>query len=534
MVQEELESNSKVPQTKPGRRALKSGSKCSQKQKEETPVNGKRMDNGVYSEQSDKISKKREVKKKTAFDVERNADEKCKTTVQDEADAESCMQTKKSKNKAEVEKMTKLSESVKRVKNTKKGIDKMKSEKMKGTEIRENKDCEFVKDQNVSDKFLLDLEITKKKSQADVTVKNKQTKDNKPMKGSLKSKGTKTERQDNRTKSVLQKEYSELEQVLDSEEASVDEIDGDKATSEYFSSDSNVEISHIHNKRRKRKSEDNKKSMSAKVKLLQLSTPLHSNVQTLKPKVNSSSDSDFEEVQDIKSVPLSNKISTKLDKMPHSGVETCSSELILSPTRHKEPVRHVFDIKIRKEKKECVIKPVKKRKSIDANITAVEKSSSKKMKNEKKPDYKGTKYRDVAKDQDSDQIKSKIKTEMTVSDDRKRKKSLETTEMKTKKRKQKQDPVKSNSETMGMKTKRKQQKQELVQSHPQSLESVDQSDITALLLHMEGPGALVQPSTSYSNDDEIISDDDDSDEGNESDESENEWEDVEGKLSVKL
>ena len=400
-------------------------------------------------------------------------------------------------------------ESVKKSERRKKTRPKTKKDKLNvngtvGKEPKPGSDekCEFLKKETA---LVEELDNSKDETKTDTKL-NEEAKESK----ALKKKNLIPDMQVTKMKSTTRQMQSKKKRVVNNANdfQLVDEVDGDNTTSEYFINDCNAAIGHSHNKRKKEIG-NNKKSISAKVKHLKLET---SNVQIKKPADYCSSDSDFEEVPDVM---LQN------NEMPMADVHRISNQKIKSHLEEtkKNPVedqvspRHISNPKKRKTQKETSRdKTDKKRKSTDTDIEGLANIKSKKIKSEKKSDSKARKLGADIKNRDTVKSKSTAKTEATCTSSsvRKKKRSLETVEVKSRKRKptKEHDPVKS-------------------------LKSVDQSDVTALLLHMEGPGSIVQPSTSYSTkDEEVMSDDsdtDDSDAGIDTDESNDEWEDVEGK-----
>ena len=409
------------------------------------------------------------------------------------------------------EKVIKESESVKKSESTKKTRPKTKKDKLNvnGTLGKEQKPgsdekCEFLKKETVK---VEGLENSKNETKTDTKL-NKEAKECK----ALKKKNLIPDMQVTciKTKSTPKQMQSKKKRVVNNANdfQLMDEVDGDNTTSEYFINDCNAAIGHSHNKRKK-EIVDNKKSISAKVKHLKLET---SNVQTKKPADYCSSDSDFEEVPDVK---LQN------NEMPMADVHRISNQKIKShleeakksPAEDKVSPKHISNPKkrIKNQKETSRSKPDRKRKSTDTDIEGLANIKSKKIKSEKKSDSKARKLGADIKNTVKSKSKAKAEATCTSSSVRKKKQSMETIEVKNRKRKptKEHDPVKS-------------------------LKSVDQSDVTALLLHMEGPGSIVQPSTSYSTkDEEVMSDDDsetdDSDAGMDTDESNDEWEEVEGK-----
>ena len=401
------------------------------------------------------------------------------------------------------------SESVKKSESRKKTRPKTKKDKLNvngtvGKEPKPGSDekCEFLKKETA---LVEELDNSKDETKTDTKL-NEEAKESK----ALKKKNLIPDMQVTKMKSTPRQMQSKKKRVVNNANdfQLVDEVDGDNATSEYFISDCNAAIGHSH-KKRKKEIGDNKKSISAKVKHLKLEV---SNFQIKKPADNCSSDSDFEEVPDVNlqnnEMPMADvhKISHQKNKSHLEEAKKSLAEDEVSPKHISNPKK-----RIKNQKETSRSKPDRKRKSMDTDIEGLANKKSKKIKSEKKSDFKARKLGADIKNQDTVKSKSKAKTEATSSSVRKKKQSMETVEVKNRKRKptKEHDPVKN-------------------------LKSVDQSDVTALLLHMEGPGSIVQPSTSYSmKDEEVMSDDDsdtdDSDAGMDTDESNDEWEDVEGK-----
>ena len=405
------------------------------------------------------------------------------------------------------EKVIKESESIKKSESTKKTRPKTKKDKLnvngtlgKEPKLGSDEKCEFLKKETVK---VEELDNSKDETKTDIKL-NKEAKESK----ALKKKNLTPDMQVTKTKSTPRQMQSKKKRVVNNANdfQLVDEVDGDNTTSEYFINDCNAAIGHSHNKRKKEIC-DNKKSISAKVKHLKRET---SNVQIKKPADDCSSDSDFEEVPDVK-LQNNEMPTTDVHRILHQKNKSHLEETKKNPAEDQVSSRNISNPKKIKTQKETGRD--KKRKSTDTDIEDLANIKSKKIKIEKKSDTKARKLGADIKNRDTVKSKSKAKTEATSSSVRKKKHSLETAEVKSRKRKptKEHDPVKS-------------------------LKSVDQSDVTALLLHMEGPCSIVQPSTSYSTKDEEVmsdvdSDADDSDAELDTDESNDEWEDVEGKAN---
>lgn len=130
-----------------------------------------------------------------------------------------------------------------------------------------------------------------KESKTKVTVGKNETKATKPEKVVIDSKTVKPDKRDNEKHPVCNRVQHSV---------AVDEIDGDKETSAYFSGDS-PKLNLSSNRQRKRKTIVEQKSTSSKVKHLKISSPKELSSQVVKVKDIDSSDSDFEDVPDIQS-----------------------------------------------------------------------------------------------------------------------------------------------------------------------------------------------------------------------------------------
>ena len=354
-----------------------------------------------------------------------------------------------------------------------------------------------------------------KESKTEVKVENKETKSNKPENVVTDSKTMKSDKRDNKKHSVY---TSSRESIKLQHSDPIDEIDGDKETSAYFSGDS-TKLNLSSNRQRKRKTMVEQKSMSSKVKHLKMSSPKEINSQGVKVEDTDPSDSDFEDVPDMQS-QSHKETKTIATNKKSKEVEIAIDQLTLKVVKDSKLGKNLAEEKniskqenASKVSKDNLKKSNRKRMSNDVQDKASEKLL-KKIRKEKKITEKNLPENSVLiKDEGYDNSKSSVRIKTTKKNRRTEKKAEDSKKVKIKKKKQ------ENLQT---------------QSHMEKLKLVDHSDVTALLMHMEGPGMVAKPSTSYAKDEEAMMSDDDSDDedDNDSDESEDDWEDVEGRLIV--
>ena len=355
-----------------------------------------------------------------------------------------------------------------------------------------------------------------KESKTEVKVENNETKSIKPENVVTDSKTMKSNKRDNKKHSVY---TGSRERIKLQHSDPIDEIDGDKETSAYFSGDS-TKLNLSSNRQRKRKTMVEQKSMSSKVKHLKMSSPKEINSQVVKVEDTDSSDSDFEDVPDMQS-QSHKETKTIVTNKKSKEVEIAIDQLTSKAVKDSKLGKNLAEEKniskqenASKVNKDNLKKSNRKRMSSDVQDKASEKLLSKKIRKEKKITEKNLPENSVLiKDEGCDNSKSSVRIKTTKKNRRTEKKAEDSKKVKIKKKKQ------ENLQT---------------QSHMEKLKLVDHSDVTALLMHMEGPGMVAKPSTSYARDEEAMMSDDDSDDedDNDSEESEDDWEDVEGKLIV--
>ena len=337
-----------------------------------------------------------------------------------------------------------------------------------------------------------------------------------------KKKGTTNERKGGMRKAATQCKQKEMS-VVDTKDRrkgkledkpDLDEIDGDLETSEYFDSDTGRDHGENEQKR-KRKYSGEKKTMSSKVKHLKTLKPdlelkKVSKVQLIQTESDDASDSDFEEVPNViaKSPSDAHVLSKKRETVEVYSKETVSKDVA--------------------SRKKVTQKSKSEKNAVEGN-----KSGGK-----TKPDLK--RKHDEGMNESMDEVPQKKKNNANINSEKddlknkvsKRKSNSSVTEKTTVIEKNSKHSKEAGNSKQVKKTEQRKQKQKDVIAHEQNLKkSIDNSDITALLLHMEGPGAMVKPSTSYANtgDDGMMSDDDDDDDENgDDDDEEEDWEDVEG------
>ena len=352
------------------------------------------------------------------------------------------------------------------------------------------------------DKSTTDLKMDKEDSKP---AKKKQTMNAKEIE--QENSASKHKKQESHKDPVHLKEKSRHRNKLDNKTGGLDETDGDIETSEYFSSDSGKKQGTENDRKRKRKHSGESKTMSSKVKHLKTLKPdldFHntSKIELIQSGDNDSSDSDFEEVPDItiRSPPTSHSLNIKK--------ETGSVENKVTVKKDEKFGKKSSEVKAKGKAEKSASKGNKdgrnrksdlKRNHDVANIDSKQKMPVKKRKQD-------TKILSA-----EDEMKSK------VSENKSDRKTAGKTEVNKKKA----------SNSKNVKNENRKSKQNEVKTHEKSLKSIDHSDVTALLLHMEGPGAVVKPSTSYAKDDEEMMSDDDDDDDDEGD-----WEDVEGKIII--
>ena len=374
--------------------------------------------------------------------------------------------------------------------------------------------CTSVSEQTVAEdesgieETLTDIKMDKGDSKPNIKVKKNHTTNSR--KSNVKNAASKQRQKD------LVDTKERIEGKLDSK-TELDETDGDVETSEYFDSDSSRNYKENHQKR-KRKYSGEKKTMSSKVKHLKTLKPdlefnKSSKVPLIQTKEDDSSDSDFEDVPDVnvQSPSTSHALNIKKEATTTGKKETVSKV----ETSGKECI----EIKEKAKPEKSGLKGIK---------SGGKRKTDLKRKNDEGPMESEKKVPEKKRKQEVHSSKIEIKTKVT-----KRKSDCKVAE-KTKVNKNKTD----NSKHVKTEHRKPKQKDEI--THKLSLKkSIENSDITALLLHMEGPGALVKPSTSFAkDDDEMMSDEDDDDDDNDDDDNEDDddeegdWEDVEGKVIV--